>query len=152
MKSVTAVMLLALFLTGCALEQHLPSQGNPTCSWGSEVPANAQKLCGITFTTLSLVARAELRGDTRTIRRVVTNRDVAGRILAHTSDLHRVGVRTLHVVPSLTLSTTAQGYVGAGFYLLGTSKQGRIKSPQTVYLRVARGSATIVGDQSDQQW
>jgi hypothetical protein len=152
MECMPAIVLLAIILAGCAVEQHLPSQADPTCSWGSNVPSNEQKLCSVTFTTLSMVARAELRGDRGTILRIVTNRAVASRILDHTSALHRVGVQTLHIVPSLTLSVTSQGYIGAGFYLLGTSRQGRIKSPQTVYLQVKKGSATIVGDQSDQQW
>ena len=57
----------------------------------------------------------------RTIRRLVTNSRVAGRIIAHAVSLRARGLESLHITPSFTLGQSRNGYLGAGFNMVGTS-------------------------------
>ncbi len=137
-------------VTGCALAS-LPSQENPTCSWSSSPPANADALCATAFDTLTKVVHAVQKGDKATIRTIVTNPTVAARILTYSRSQRALHARSLHVVPSFTLDI-AGGLLGAGFYVLGKNDSGNVNSPETLYLRVHGQMARIVEDQPNQDW
>jgi hypothetical protein len=93
-----------------------------------------------------------VRYDLRTIRRLVTNPRVARRIIAHAASLQARGVQSLHITPSFTLGRSRRGNLGAAFNMVGTSRHGNITAPQTAYLVVRDGSATVVDDQPEEEW
>ena len=108
-------------------------------------------LCTTAFDTLKKVVRAVQDGDTATIRGIVTNAIVAGRIIAYSERQRAAHARSLHVVPSFTLETTGD-LLGTGFYVLGNNDSGRVNSPETLYLKVHGDSAKVVEDQPNQDW
>lgn len=150
-RSLPALPLACVVLSGC-LGTSVPTVSNPSCSWDSSVPSNAASICRAVYSTLNGIARAEQTGNTASIRRLVSGRAVQRRILAHGRSLRKQGVSGLHVVPSITLDLLHPGTVGAGFYLNGTVRGGRVNSPLTVELRVTGGRATVVNDQPGEEW
>ena len=146
-----SLAVLLLLVSGCFPARY-PTQNKPVCSWSSQPPDNADALCSTVFRTLRTVVRAQVTGDDRTVRRLVTSRRVSGRIIAFGRILRANGARGVHIVPSITLAVVSLGRIGAGFYVLGKDRHGRIKKPETVYLRVREGRAVIVGDQPRQEW
>lgn len=144
-------LVLSLLLSGC-LGTSLPTQQNPNCSWDSTVPANSGTICVAVYRTLNGVARAEETGDRAAIHRLVANARVRGRITKHSRALRTQSVSDLHVVPSFTLDQLHAHIFGAGFYLNGQVRGGRVNSPMTVELRVVRAQAVIVNDQPGQEW
>jgi hypothetical protein len=130
----------------------MPSQSQPVCSWVTAPPANHDALCRTVYATLDAIARAEVRDDTRTIRRLVSNPHVARRIIAHAVSLRTSGVESLHITPSFTLGQSRNGYLGAGFNVVGATRKGGIAAPQTIYLLVRHGMATVVDDQPEEEW
>lgn len=116
------------------------------------MPARSDFLCATVFRTLSGLARANLRGDDATVRRLVSDPRVAGRIVAYGRKIRRAHATDLHVVPSITMDKLPSGELGAGFYLLGSARTGRINAPQTLYLRLRRRTAFVVRDQPGQEW
>lgn len=145
------VCLLALTsLAGCDLG--LPTQNNPSCSWNITPPSHSATICRIAFGTLKSIVRAEVAGDNRPIRRLVANPRVARKVIAYGDQQRLQGLKFMHVVPSLTLDITSQGLVGAGFFIVGKTRGGRIADPQTVYMRLHGGTAQVTEDQPDQQW
>jgi hypothetical protein len=149
-RLLLALALLPL-LTGCFSED-LPTQSNPTCSWSSSPPANSDALCRSAFTTIRGLAEASKRGDNAAIHRLVADQQAAGRIIRYSRQIRQDKVLWLHAVPSFTLRQTPDGYLGAGFYLLGKTERDRIKAPQTLVLRVRAGKAVVVADQGGQEW
>ena len=142
--------LLVTSVTGCSLAS-LPSQHNPTCSWSSSPPANADALCTTSFDTLTKIVQAVQKGDNQAIKTIVTNPSVAARIMAYSRTQRVAHARRLHVVPSFTLETSGD-LLGAGFYVLGKNDSGNVNSPETLYLKVKGRSATVVEDQPNQDW
>jgi hypothetical protein len=130
----------------------VPSQAQPVCSWSSAPPANHDAICRAVYDTLSAIARAEVRDDTGSIRRLVSNPRVARRIIAHATALKARGVESLHITPSFTLGTSRQGYLGAAFNMVGASRHGSITAPQTVYLVIGHGRPRVVDDQPEEEW
>lgn len=149
-RALTGLAILPFFLCGC-LAGSIPSQSKPSCSWSSTPPSNAGSLCQRVFRTLADVVRAERRGDNATIRRIAAP-PIAGRIIAHGRGLRRQGILDLHVVPSITLETLDSGEIGAGFYLQGKTRAGKVHQPETVYLDVGSRRARILHDQPLQEW
>lgn len=150
-RPLLPVLLLACLIAGCSAPG-VPSQSHPSCSWAMSPPSNADRLCSTAFHTLADLATAVSRDDESRIRSIVPNRIVADRIIYYSRDLKRQGKPSVHIVPSLTLDITSKGSLGAGFYLIGTTRKGRVKAPQTLYLRVQGTRASVVGDQPDQEW
>jgi hypothetical protein len=144
------VAWLAGLISACGA---YPSQTNPTCSWTSQPPGNADAICKETFMTLTMVVKAEERGDSRAVRDLVTNPLVAARIIDFGSTQRAKGLRELHVVPSLTLgSLPGPNQTGVGFQLGGHGKNGNFEGSETVYVRIKAGRAVIVADQPNQEW
>jgi len=143
--------VLPIGMAACTIAG-LPSQQHPSCSWSTQPPSNAGALCTIAFNTLTQIVQATEHGDNAAIRRVVTNPTVARRIIAFGTSQRASHAHELHVVPSFTLEITSQGYLGAGFYLLGKNDGGNVNSQNTVYMRVKRGRATVVEDPPGQDW
>lgn len=150
-RQVLLAPLLIFGLSGC-LGVSLPTQKQPVCSWSSRPPSSANVLCRLTFTTLQSVAAAELKGNDCGIHHLVSNKSVATRIIQYGRSERQNGLQWLHVVPSITLDDVRPGYVGAGFYILGKSRLGRISAPETLYLRVHDGKAVVIADQPAQEW
>lgn len=143
-------------LSGCGIAG-IPSQQRPACSWGTQIPSNADALCTVAFKTLSTLVRDEVRGNDRAIHLLVSNATVARRIIVFGRDQRANHIIFLHVVPSITLATTQQGLLGAGFFIVGKTHSGKISAPETVYMRVyhvgvAASRAVVVEDQPDQEW
>lgn len=132
---------------------NLPSQSNPTCSWTSQPPGNADTICRESFHTLTQIARAEVRGDNKTVHALVSNRSVAARIIDFGKRERARGLKELHVVPSLTLgSLQTSNQTGVGFHLGGKRVHGNFEGSETVYVLIRRGKAVIVLDQPGQEW
>jgi hypothetical protein len=144
------LLVLVITLSGC-LSEPVPTQTDPSCSWTTTPPTNADKLCSRIFPVLSAVTRAIRTGDDGTVRHYAA-RPVANRIIAYGRELHPLGITNLHVVPSYTMSVQGSGELGAGFYVLGQTHHGRIKDQETVYLRVTPSTIRITHDQPQQNW
>jgi hypothetical protein len=56
------------------------------------------------------------------------------------------------VVPSITLRSAEGGVVGAGFYLVGHTRHGKLARPQTVFLKLQGNKAYVIQDQPGQEW
>lgn len=147
-----ALLIALLSLAAGCIVPGVPTQQQPSCSWSSQPPDNADQLCRQIFRTLSLVARAEVRHDDSTVRRLVTQPAAAARIIAYGAQLSRQKVRSFHVVPSMTLLDTGGGRVGAAFFLQGQTSQGRLRAQETVYLRQRHGTQVIIADQPGHEW
>lgn len=150
-RIVSLVMLSSILLAGC-LGVSVPTPQRPSCSWDSTVPPNAGRVCRNVYSTLNAVAHAEETGDNATMRRLISSHPVRRRIMAHGRTLRSQQVQNLHVVPSFTLDQLHPHIVGAGFYLNGNIRGGRVNAPQTIELRVTRTRAVIVNDQPGQEW
>lgn len=149
----TGLLLLLLPLLAGCFPGEVPTQQSPRCSWDSTPPARADTICQTIFQTLSTVVRAEVSGDNRTVRRLVPTRLVADRIIAYGETVRAGGDPSVHVVPSFTLdNATRSKYIGAGFYLLGKTRSGKLQAPETVYLQIRHGQAFIVDDQPGEEW
>lgn len=146
-----ALLLAGTLLSACA-GTSLPTRQNPSCSWDSTVPGNASSVCSAVYRTLSLVARAEETGNRGVMKRLIANAAVRHRIMAHGRVLRAQHVRNLHVVPSITLDHIHPMTFGAGFYLNGSIRGGRVNAPQTIELRVQGNRAVIINDQPGQEW
>lgn len=144
-------LVLALLLTGCSFPG-LPSQRHPSCSWQAQIPPNQAALCAIAFATVSTLVRAEVSGNDRTIRRLVTDPAVARRIIAYGRQERRAGIIYLRVGPSLVLGRTTRGLLGVGLTIAGKTHHGNVSVPETVYLRVRGRRATVSADQPDEEW
>jgi hypothetical protein len=130
-----------------------PSQSNPTCSWTSQPPGNADAICKETFRTLTKVAQAEAKGDFKTIHTLVSNPSVAARIIDFGNSERAQGLKELHVVPSLTLgSLQTSDRTGVGFHLGGRRVHGSFEGTETVYMQIRGGRAVIVLDQPNEEW
>lgn len=143
--------LLVLALGGCSLAA-LPSQSNPTCSWESRVPDNADAVCTRTVSALQKMTAAVARGDARTIRRLVVDPVTAGKMILYSQRIRAAGARGLHVVPSIALDQEAHGRIGAGFYVLGTTRRRRIKSQETLYFNWVRGRYVVTASDLEKDW
>lgn len=149
-RSLPLLLGLLVILTGC-LSQPVPTQGHPTCSWTTTPPHNAAQICDRTFALLTAVTHAIETGDERTIRRDAAPA-VAAHIILYERQLRPLHPRGLHVVPSFTLSVDKPGLFGAGFYVLGKTRQAPIKDQESVYVRVTSRSVHITHDQTQQYW
>lgn len=138
-------------LSGCTIPG-LPSQQHPVCSWASQPPVDADRVCSQTFSTLTSLVAGERRGDNGTVYKLVSSPVIARRIINFGAEQRANRVTNLHVVPDLTLAITPRGYVGAGFYILGKGRKGQVNAPQTIYLKLRHGRAVVVGDQPNQDW
>ncbi len=146
------LVTLALSLAGCGLFSGLPSQSNPTCSWTSEPPRNADAVCRTVFRTMQALTRAEAHGDDAAVRRLVPAPAVAGRIIAFGRDQRRHGLRFLRPSPSMTLGASANHTLGVGLRVVGQSGAGKISVPESVFVRLRGGTAYVVDDQPEQEW
>ncbi len=146
-----ASLVAGILLSGCA-GTLLPTRQNPSCSWDSTVPSNASAICSAVYSTLNTVAHAEETGNRATMNRLIVNVAVRRRIMAHGRALRAQHVQNLHVVPSFTLAQIHAKTFGAGFYLNGDIRGGRVNAPLTVELRVEGKRAVIVNDQPGQEW
>jgi hypothetical protein len=146
-----APAMLGLLLAGCSLVS-LPNQSHPVCSWSSRPPSNASTLCTQTFQTLRALASADETGAGATIHRLVAAPAVANRIIAYGRQQRQNGLKWMHVAPSITVGAVTGGRIGAGFTIVGKNRFGTISAPQSLYLRIRRGRAIVVGDQIDQEW
>lgn len=90
--------------------------------------------------------------DAASLRFVVSNPRTRRTIARYGLQLRRSGATGVHIVPSFTAKELSPGYYGAGIYILGKARSGRIKSQDTVYLRLAGGKAMIADDQPAQDW
>jgi hypothetical protein len=139
-------------MAGC-LSVTYPTQQRPTCSWASQPPPNANTLCSTVYRTLTTLVNAELSGDDRAIRRLVTDPQVAGRVVSYGRTVLAQGRASMHAVPSFTLDTATQpGEIGANFSIVGKTQQGQINTQETVYLRIRHGTALLVADQPGEDW
>lgn len=145
-------LALALTLGGCGLVSGLPSQSNPTCSWTSQPPANADAVCRTVFRTMQALTKAEQHGDDAVIRRLVPEPVVAGRIIAFGRAQRRHGLRFLRPSPSMTLGASSKHTLGVGVEVVGQSAAGKIAVPESVFVRLRGGTAYVVGDQPEQEW
>jgi hypothetical protein len=138
-----ASLFLGMFvLSGCT-PLGAPTQDNPTCSWSSAVPRGADATCLSVFRTLSRIARAEQRGDEKSIRTLAPVPKAARRMIAEGRSLRSQHASGLHVVPSVTLRANSPNRVEAQYFLLGKTPSGRINQQEGVTLRVHGGSAVI---------
>lgn len=151
LSRLCSLALLVTVLCGCAVA-HVPNQRQPVCSWDSTPPVRSKAVCGQVFATLSSLARAEKEGDDATVRRLVTSAVARQRIISYGASLRRDGVSDLHVVPSVTLDVIRPSYIGAGFYVLGKTRKGRVNAPQTLYLQLTGNRAIVAADQPNQEW
>lgn len=149
---VAAVGAITLLCAGCGLLGGLPSQSHPSCSWTTQPPNNPDSVCATVFSTLRMLALADLNGDDATIHRLVTSPAVARRIIAFGRDERRLGLHSLHVTPSLTLGASVNRTLGVGLQLVGQTRGGSLRAPQTIYVRLHGDSATVVDDQPEQEW
>lgn len=150
-SALLGLSVLALLVTSCSLVDY-PTQSNPSCSWVTTPPSDADTLCRAVYRTVDAVARAEVRGDAHTVRRLVTSGEAAARILAYGGTLRAARVRGFHVVPSMTLDGSEPGTVRASLFILGRPPSGRLRATETLYLRVHHGAALIVRDVPGQEW
>ncbi|MGI8968175.1 MAG: hypothetical protein ACR2GA_03625 [Chloroflexota bacterium] len=150
-RARTALLLPLLLVSGCGIFQ-VPSQHKPDCSWDVAVPANADHLCTVSFDTVSAVVRAQVAGNDAAIRRIATTPRVARRIISYGRQKRAEGIIYLHVVPSITLTITAQHKLGVGIYITGKTHHSTVSDPETVYLRVHGNRGTIIDDQPNQVW
>jgi len=148
----SAVVALSLLSAGCGLINGIPSQTHPSCSWTTQVPSNADSVCNTVFATLRALTEAEFRGDQRTIHRLVPKAAVAARIVDFGRRKRREGLRSLRPTPSLTLGASAHGTLGVGAQVVGQTRGGSFRVPETVYVRVRDGTAYVVDDQPEQEW
>lgn len=146
-----ALLLLPLLLGGC-LANSIPTQSRPSCSWTSALPADADAVCVSTFHSLRIVLAAAIRGDGRTLRRLVPDGTVRRRIAAFGAAVRRKGNISVHITPSFTLARVRSGLLGAEFNIVGHTHHGDVKAPQTVYLDSRSGTPVIVQDQPMQEW
>ena len=149
-RSLLPCLGLLLILTGC-LSQPVPTESHPTCSWTTEPPKDADQVCTRVFAVLTTVTRAISQGDERTIRRHAAP-DVAAHIILYARQLRPLHPTGLHVVPSFTMSVDKPALYGAGFYVLGKTRQAPIKDQESVYVRVTSKSVHIAHDQTQQYW
>jgi hypothetical protein len=138
--------VIALLLLATACLGQVPTGTDPSCSWTSDVPGNADSTCRQVYATLQSIARAEQRGDTATIHRLVPVHAVAARIITYGARLRARSVRDLHVRASLTLDALEKPFVGASFDLLGKTRDGRLTAQEVVSLRLQHGQAFVVRD------
>ncbi len=148
---LTAVLVCGTCLAGCSVLS-FPSQTHPDCSWSTSPPAHAARLCDQTFHTLRSLVQASATGKNRVIYQLVADTAIAHRIITYGRDQRKQGLQWMHVVPSIAMGTVPGGRIGAGFYIVGRSKAGKISAPQTLYLRVRDGRVIVVGDQPAQEW
>lgn len=147
---VAIILICSLFLAGCSLVS-LPSQQHPVCSWISDVPNDADAVCGQVFATLRTITRAALHGDGATVRRLVPNRSMEHKILNYGARRRSQKVVGLHVVPDLRINNV-DGYIGVGFELVGESRAGKVHDEETVYARFRRGTAVLLHDDPESGW
>ncbi len=150
-RKAWASSALSLLLSSCGLAGY-PTQAHPSCSWANQPPRDADTLCDTAFHTLQTIVTAQVRGDTQTIRRLVMSQATAARIVSYGSTLRAERVRGLHVRPSLTLDVLAPGSLGASFYLIGRTQNGKLSTGETVYLQVRHGLAVVTHDVPGQEW
>jgi hypothetical protein len=146
-----SLVMAPMLLSGC-MSVSIPSQSDPSCSWSSQPPGNADSLCVSTFHTLRSVLNAAIQGDGATLRRFVPNPTIRHRIADFGTTVRHKGNISVHVTPSFTLGITPNGDLGAEFNIVGSTHHGDVKAPQTVYLAARGGSAVIVHDQPMQEW
>lgn len=151
-KRLGIVLILApTALCGC-VSFGVPSQSDPSCSWTSQLPSNADAVCVSTFHTLRAVLNAAIRGDETTLRRFVPDAVIRHRIVAFGASVRHRGDISVHITPSFTLSRMPRGILGAEFNIVGHTHHGDVKAPQTVYLARRGGSTIIIQDQPMQEW
>lgn len=151
LRLLAALLLVPPALSGCSLAS-MPSQQHPNCSWNNTPPANNARICDEVFATLTAITRALQRGDDTAVHRVVTTPQVAARVINYGRSKRADGLSNLHIVPSLTLQDRGGGRYGAGFYVDGKTRGGHIADPETLYLEVRHGRATVYEDQPNQLW
>lgn len=125
----------------------LPSAANPTCSWNSTPPANAESLCRVSFSTVSAVTSAVAAHDAHRLRALVHNRAVVNRLLFYSTWIREHGAQGLHVVPTLTLDSSFGDRLGVYFFLRGLVHGGKLQDDAVLFLRVSGSHAIVVGDQ-----
>jgi hypothetical protein len=145
-------MVSLVFLLSACLGPAYPTQSHPVCSWDSNPPSHSDVVCKAVFQTLRDVATASVRGDSSRLRQLVTNVRARHSIATYGIAIRRKGAKGVHIVPSFTLKEMSPGYYGAGFFLLGSSRSGEIKSQDTVYVRIRGGNAVIADDQPAEDW
>ncbi len=145
------LILVPTALCGCTALS-VPSQSNPSCSWTSQLPTNADAVCLSTFHTLRSVLQAAIRGDETALRRLVPDAVIRHRIAMFGASVRHKGDISVHITPSFTLSTLRSGQLGAEFNIVGHTHHGDVKAPQTVYLARRGGITVIIQDQPMQEW
>jgi hypothetical protein len=150
-RRVALLLVVGAILTGCT-GASVPTSEHPVCSWDSAVPANSEPVCSAVFHTINAVARAEQMGNDAAIKRLVAGASARRRIISYGRTLRAQGVRDLHVVPSITLDRLHPHTFGAGFYLKGAVRGGRINAPLTLELRMRGSGAVVIADQPGQEW
>jgi hypothetical protein len=150
-RPICAAVALLLCGCGCSL-QGVPTQQHPSCSWVSQPPDNADELCTEVFRTFKTVVQAEVRGDDRTIRRLVRDPATAQRIIASGAALRAETILDLHVSPSLALEALTPGALAANLYLIGTTKRANHSDEETVYLQLRNGAAIVTHDVPGEEW
>ena len=146
-----ALILAPTLLCGC-VSLSVPSQSNPSCSWTSQLPSNADAVCLSTFHTLRAVLDAAIRGDETTLRRLVPDAVIRHRIAAFGASVRHKGNISVHITPSFTLEKIRSDQLGAEFNVVGHTHHGDVKAPQTVYLAARNGTTVIIQDQPMQEW
>jgi hypothetical protein len=146
-----AAMLASSVLGGCRLAS-LPSQQNPTCSWESDLPSNADAVCTRTVHVLQSLATAVAHGDIATIRRYVVDRSTVARMTVYSQTVRAEHAYGIHVVPSIGLDREANGRIGAGFYVLGKTATQKLNSQETLYFNWVDGRWVVVNSDLDKNW
>jgi hypothetical protein len=150
-RALCAAVALLLCVCGCSL-QGVPTQQHPSCSWANQPPDNSDALCTQVFRTLKTIVQAEVRGDNRTIRRLVQDSSTRKRIIAYGAALRAETILDLHVRPSLTLDALKPGSLAASLYLIGITKRAKHTPEETVYFQLRHGSAIVTHDVPGEEW
>ena len=150
--SMAFCMFVVLSLgAGCSITS-LPSQGNPTCSWESDLPPNPDAVCRRTVSALQRITRAAAEGNQAVIHRDVIDPVTARKIIAFSQKVRSERVTHLHMVPSIALNVFPGGRIGAGFYVLGTLPRSRLNSQETLYFRWVAGRYVVTASDLDKDW
>jgi hypothetical protein len=145
-------LILAPVLLGGCLSISIPSAAHPSCSWSSQPPSNSDSVCLSTFRTLRTILNAAIDGNETTLRRLVPDPTIRGRIAVFGATVRHKGNISVHITPSFTLGRQQNGALGAEFNIVGKTHHGDVKAPQTVYLESRGGRTVVVQDQPMQEW
>jgi hypothetical protein len=105
-----------------------------------------------TVRILQQLTNAVAHGKIAVIRRYVMDRSTVALMTQSSRELRAESVKGLHIVPSLGLDVEPHGTIGAGFYLLGTTRAGKLNEQQTLYFGWVHGRYLVVRSDYDKTW